>query len=668
MMRKLKTLWLAVLSLAAVGFVAPKTAVTASADARDFLCTYSARSKDTEYMTYGSTSIQTYTAEEAAAAGIPEGYENEVFQILNDSGVSCGVFLDFEQEQVPLTLVDGLQFRVYIVPHASNTGSRPQVRITDPTGVNDKWIYQPGDTPTPAGEWTTVTVPYATNFENISKNGMLDKFEFAVRMNAYSPVYVDSIAYLLKPNDGVGPEISTANSITVELGKPLSLNVGAFDVQENRTTDVEYVWEEGVTLHANGTPDAVGTYTLTLQSEDFYGNLSTKAVTVNVIEEDNVAPVIDWKFDTVKTTVGAEPMFNVTATDDSGNVSLTTVWSAGALDQRGKLTAGTHTWTVTASDVFGNTTRKVMTFIVTEDEPQYSFVTNEETLGEKHTVTFDGANEVTVSHGFTVEKPADPVKEATVAESYTFVGWYHGGEEWDFDNPITEDIDLQSQWTVTKRVYRVSIDGVYSGLKLQYGETIPADKIPADPQKSSDERYHYVFAGWYNGDELWNFETSVITGDTDLVPRFDKVARGYTVTFDGENAQEVTYGEKLTPPATPEKEGFIFEGWYSGVTEWDFDHHTVRSDLALTSKWTEIEQAPPTSEDSTDASTDEESTEPPTSDSEQNSENSDAADSANGAPSGIGAILSGCGASVGGIAGVLAVLGAAAVLLKKKED
>ena len=661
-MRKMKALLVAALSLTAVGFVAPKTSVAVSADTRDFYCTYSAREKDTEYMAYGSSAINTYTAEEAAAAGIPAGYENEVFEIVKGNEVSCGVFLDFEQEQIPVSIVESLQFRVYIVPHASNTGSRPQVRIAIPDDV-DNWVYQPGSTPTPAGEWTMVTVAYDSKFEHISKDGMLDKFELGVRMNAYSPVYVDSISYVLKANDGVGPEITCAETVAVGLGEALEFTATAFDTQENRNMDVEYVWEEGIILNANGTPNAVGTYTLTVKSQDFYGNVSTKDVTVKVLEADNVAPTINLAFDTVKATVGAKPLLDVTATDDSDSVTLTESWSEGALDPRGRLTAGTHTWTITAKDTFNNVTTKVVTFIVTEEEPQYSFVTNEENLGKKHTVTFDGVNAVEVSHGFTVDRPADPVREDTAAERYTFIGWYYGEEEWNFDNAITEDMDIQSKWAAEAQVYRVTFDGVYNGLKLEYGENIPENKIPADPQKSMDERYIYTFAGWYNGEELWNFETSVITGETNLTPRFDKEDRLYIVTFDGKNAQEVKYGDKLTEPTPPESaDGSIFEGWYSGVTKWDFDTHTVRSNLDLVSQWKDIAILPPTSEDSQDSSEDKDSADTSAGASDTASDTSDKK------PFDVKAILSGCVGSVSGFTGIVTVLGAAAVLLKKKED
>jgi hypothetical protein len=168
-MRKLKAALLTALSCAAVGCVMPEIA-TASADTRDFMCTYTAVKKGEQNMLYGSSAVNTYTAEEAAAAGIPAGYENGVLEILRPtSQTSCGILLDFYNEQVPISIVKNLQFRVYLESNAANAGNYPEIRVPDPTQAN-AWIHQPG-VATATGEWTTVTVDY---------NGKTDSFEIVV--------------------------------------------------------------------------------------------------------------------------------------------------------------------------------------------------------------------------------------------------------------------------------------------------------------------------------------------------------------------------------------------------------------------------------------------------------------------------------------------------------
>ena len=64
-----------------------------------------------------------------------------------------------------------------------------------------------------------------------------------------------------------------------------------------------------------------------------------------------------------------------------------------------------------------------------------------------HTVTFmngtQKVDEVSVTSGSTVSKPADP----TDLMGRIFDGWYLNDAEYDFDTPVTEDITLYAKWT-----------------------------------------------------------------------------------------------------------------------------------------------------------------------------------------------------------------------------
>ena len=68
------------------------------------------------------------------------------------------------------------------------------------------------------------------------------------------------------------------------------------------------------------------------------------------------------------------------------------------------------------------------------------------TVAKSYTVTFvdwDGTllDEQFVEEGNTAVTPADPIKDG-----YTFLGWYLGGEAFDFGTAITEDIMLTAMW------------------------------------------------------------------------------------------------------------------------------------------------------------------------------------------------------------------------------
>lgn len=52
----------------------------------------------------------------------------------------------------------------------------------------------------------------------------------------------------------------------------------------------------------------------------------------------------------------------------------------------------------------------------------------------------------------------------------------------------------------------------------------------------------------------------------------------------------VQFGEKLTRPENPVREGYTFEGWYKDIhltEEWDFEEDTVCGNMSLYAKWSE---------------------------------------------------------------------------------
>lgn len=631
-----------------------KKGVQAVSEASDFACVYSAN-PNKELYGYGSSVVNTYTASEAAAKGVPAGYENEVLEVIPvGSAYLCGLILDFSAEKIPTNILTSVSFRVYIGYAEKNTGNYPAIRIPKPN--ESGWLYQVNQAQA-MGEWITVTID-GSKFASAATDGKLDKFELSLRTEARVPFYIDSISYEVKANDGNAPVINYTGSdnIGVALGGALGLDVTATDAQEGNVA-VQYIWEDGVALNENGTPTEVGIYQLTLKALDFYGNTATKVLTVNVMDDDSVFPVIDMAVSEVKAVVGAKPMLTINASDNSGVCNVSTVWSNGALDRSGKLTVGTHTWTITASDTIGNKTTKIITFVVTDSEPSFNKVTDEASEIGSFTVTFDGKDAIEVPYGFKISKPADPEKEEERGVKYTFLGWYVGDTEWDFANDVvTGDVDLQSKWQETRRQYTVAFDWKQATGKVEHGRLIPEDMIPEDPTKESTEGFDYIFDGWYKGDKKWDFATDVVTSNLTLTAMFIEVPRLYEVTFDGENATSVAYGSKIEKPADPTKEAtdthrYEFIGWYYGENEWNFETGRVMNAMNLQSKWNEIEievETPPVdgtvSSDTTDDTTTDQ-------------------------PSGIAAILAGCSGVVGGLTGTMLALGVATVvLLKKKED
>lgn len=436
------------LSLGALVSVQSVPANAAVATNAEFACTYSAASKDHPCMYYGSTDVITYTAAEAEAKGIPAGYEGNVFEVVGST--SKGALLDFSALELPVSLIDSISVRFYVGVNAANTSGKPQLRIPKPNAP-DSWIYQPGSTASQAGVWTTETIE--KDFSSAADaNGNLAKFELCVRSNAKIPFYVDSITVNVVENDGVAPVITYQGDeiVTIALGAELALDVSAYDAQEKGGKPVEFVWGEGVALNEKGLPAAEGEYTLTMRAKDYFNNVAEKTLTVRVVQPDTQAPVVNLAITEMHVQAGTMPVFNVQVSDDRAIAEVTKVWSAGALDEYGKLTVGTHTYTITARDTSGNVTEKTLTVYVSVGEPDYDNVVDEEAMMSGLTVSFDGVtSDKTYRYGDTIEKPADPVKE-TDEFVYTFIGWYNGDVEWDFASDVIQgNLELVSKWEQT---------------------------------------------------------------------------------------------------------------------------------------------------------------------------------------------------------------------------
>ncbi len=101
---------------------------------------------------------------------------------------------------------------------------------------------------------------------------------------------------------------------------------------------------------------------------------------------------------------------------------------------------------------------------------------------------------------------------------------------------------------------------------------------------------NYTFAGWYNGNEKFDF-TTVPTGDVTLTAKWD--INKYTVKFvsdygNAPTSQNVPYNEPAKDPGELMAEGYTFIGWYA-----DKDHNTkfdftkpIKRNTTVYAKWT----------------------------------------------------------------------------------
>ena len=188
-----------------------------------------------------------------------------------------------------------------------------------------------------------------------------------------------------------------------------------------------------------------------------------------------------------------------------------------------------------------------------------------------YTVTFqsEGGSEVAsqIRANTPADRPADPTKEG-----YTFIGWYKGESEWNFETPVTADLTLTAKWQINR--YTITFDTAggseVPSITQDYGTAITP---PAAPTRTG-----YTFAGWDK-----TIPSTMPAGDMTITARW--TVNQYTITFKPENGgQDIVikqdYGTAITAPANPTKTGYTFAGW-------DRESPTTMpaGDMIITAQW-----------------------------------------------------------------------------------
>ena len=170
----------------------------------------------------------------------------------------------------------------------------------------------------------------------------------------------------------------------------------------------------------------------------------------------------------------------------------------------------------------------------------------------------DTTKAVSTAYGSAIVPPTDATKTG-----YTLSGWAYAGttdivisaDGTTSVNMVVDGLAFDAVWKVNKYnlVYR-TYNGVYETFEVEYG-TAAAD-MPAPA--TAPTRTGYYFNGWsalpatmpaeqYVITSAWEKETYTLKFDT---------AGGNTITD-----MNVTYGDKITVPADPTREGYTFTGW-----------------------------------------------------------------------------------------------------------
>ena len=152
----------------------------------------------------------------------------------------------------------------------------------------------------------------------------------------------------------------------------------------------------------------------------------------------------------------------------------------------------------------------------------------------------DGGNSVSnqiINKDETITKPQDPVRDG-----YKFLGWYSNNVLFDFNTPVTKNLELVAKWEKAK-------DNSTTGTTTTTKKTTT---------KKNDTT---------------NTTTTKKTTTTTTE------AKKYTVTFDSNG------GSKVSKPSNPTRTGYKFSGWTLNNKAYDFNSK-VTSNITLVAKWT----------------------------------------------------------------------------------
>lgn len=226
------------------------------------------------------------------------------------------------------------------------------------------------------------------------------------------------------------------------------------------------------------------------------------------------------------------------------------------------------------------------TFPVTENTALRAYFTKNDDPDpeETHTVTLivgDNETTQTVKDGETAGKPEDPAKAG-----HRFDGWFKDGseEEFNFEQPITEDVTLTAKFTPYTVTPVTDGNGAVEVGAMQADGSVT---VKATPNSG------YLFGGWKVDGKIITYAnpyTFIPTADTEITAVFTEESQEvtyYTVTID-KNTIRVAEGTTLPQPADPVKEGYKFIGWYVGDKEYDFSA-PVMSDLVIEARFEKID-------------------------------------------------------------------------------
>ena len=124
---------------------------------------------------------------------------------------------------------------------------------------------------------------------------------------------------------------------------------------------------------------------------------------------------------------------------------------------------------------------------------------------------------------------------------------------------------------IEERTVHFTVDGeTYTTQTVLDGEKLSE---PTAPIKAEDNRYAYVFAGWYNGEKPWNFTSDTVWGEMTL-----------TAVFEAVKKETIDAGYGYNENITTKDSGFYFKMYENAVPyggSWNVGYKPTTTDAIL---------------------------------------------------------------------------------------
>ncbi|MBR4981961.1 MAG: InlB B-repeat-containing protein [Lachnospiraceae bacterium] len=165
-----------------------------------------------------------------------------------------------------------------------------------------------------------------------------------------------------------------------------------------------------------------------------------------------------------------------------------------------------------------------------------------------------------------------------------YAGYNNSSKKFTNFYEMNGDITLTANWTELPK-YEITFE-TNGGSTVESQQVVKNNKV-TEPVTS---KTGYTFKGWFTDSTFtseYDFSTPVTSAFT-LYAKFE--INEYTVSFDSEGYgdfadQVIEYDNLVTNPGEPNREGYIFLGWYNGASKWIFETDTVKGDIELLAKY-----------------------------------------------------------------------------------